>query len=90
MAVIYSLSKGYDPWYPWEQMRRKGGDYFHVKGGREADGEPRGRWYGCGARPSGAHSLLALKRAWTSSGVTARSSPFSIMVGVIPPESQGL
>jgi hypothetical protein len=37
VAVIYSLSKGYDPWYPWEQIARKGGDYFHVKG------EPHGR-----------------------------------------------
>ncbi len=47
MAVIYSLSKGYDPWYPWEQMRRKSGDYFHVQG------EPRGRWWGAGATALG-------------------------------------
>ena len=44
MAVITKLVKGFDPDYPWKQMGAAAGDYFVVKG------EPRGRWWGSGAR----------------------------------------
>ena len=47
MAVITKLVKGFDPDYPWKQMGAAAGDYFLVKG------EPRGRWWGTGARELG-------------------------------------
>jgi hypothetical protein len=58
VAVIYSLSKGYDPWYPWSGQ---GGDYYDVKG------EPRGRWWGraapeLGLEPGGAVDREAYRR----------------------------
>ena len=58
MAVIYSLSKGYDPWYPWSGQ---GGGYYDVKG------EPRGRWWGSeapelGLEPGGTVDREAYRR----------------------------
>jgi TrwC relaxase len=47
VTVITKLVKGFDPDYPFRQQGRWAGDYFDAKG------EPRGRWWGSGARELG-------------------------------------
>jgi hypothetical protein len=55
VAVVVTLSKGYDLDYPWRQVGRSAGksaaDYYIQAS--EGGGEPPGRWWGPGARALG-------------------------------------
>ena len=55
MAVVATLSKGYDPGYIWKQVDRgpvKDAASYYIQAS-ESGGEPPGRWWGPGARALG-------------------------------------
>ena len=55
LAVVATLSKGYDPGYIWKQVDRgpvKDAASYYIQAS-ESGGEPPGRWWGPGARALG-------------------------------------
>ena len=55
LAVVATLSKGYDPDYIWKQVDRgpvKDAASYYIQAS-ESGGEPPGRWWGPGAKALG-------------------------------------
>src|SRR6202000_1302491 len=64
MAVVATLSKGYDLDYIWKQVDRapaKDAASYYIQAS-ESGGEPPGRWWGAGARALGVEPGQRIER----------------------------
>ena len=76
MAVVATLSKGYDLDYIWKQVDRgpaKDAASYYIQAS-ESGGEPPGRWWGPGAKALGFARADILPEVLESTAISARVS----------------
>ena len=86
MAVIATLSKGYDLEYVWKQVDQtlaKGAAGYYIRAS-EAGGEPPGRWWGPGAKALGLRAGQTVERIPYDLLFGERKAPDSTQLGRQP------